>query len=73
MPLFSCQRVCYLGLLSVWNEKYSSVASVGFFREIRKTKVRAMENKQRKHIIRGCKLKLGEVDFIKEGCVCGLR
>lgn len=69
MPLFPCQSVRYLGLLSVWNEKYSSVASVGFFREICKTKVRAMENKQRKHIIRGCKLKLGEADFIKEDCV----
>lgn len=23
IPLFSCQRVCYLGLISVWNEKYS--------------------------------------------------
>ena len=28
-----------------------------------------MENKQRKHMIRGCKLKLGEADFIKEDCV----
>lgn len=23
IPLFSCQRVCYLGLISIWNEKYS--------------------------------------------------
>lgn len=23
IPLFSCQRVCYLGLISVWYEKYS--------------------------------------------------
>lgn len=23
IPLLSCQTVCYLGLISVWNEKYS--------------------------------------------------